>query len=217
LRPDWRRILCIANGDLGQLEWAKEIASHFDAVVAVDGGLNHCERLHIQPNLIIGDLDSITPQQLSRYSNVELITAPWEKDQTDLELALQAIDPASRDEVALLGGLGLRTDHLLGNLTLLTRYPGKVRMLGPSETLWVINQREEIDVLVGQELSLIPMNGPASGITTRGLKWELTHATLDKWFIGISNVCLKERISIEVESGDLLFVLQQNRILVPAL
>lgn len=213
----WRRILCIANGDLDHPLWAKELAARFDAVVAVDGGLRHCSNLQIRPDLIVGDFDSFPVDQLGRYQEIEMIIAPWEKDQTDLELALQAIDPTSRDEVVILGALGRRTDHLLGNLTLLTRYPGRVRALSPSESLWVVDKKERIDVVVGQEISLIPMNGAVTGITTHGLKWELTNATLDKFFLGISNLCLQEEVAIEVESGDLLLVLQQNRRFVPPL
>jgi thiamine pyrophosphokinase len=51
---------------------------------------------------------------------------------------------------------------------------------------------------------LIPINGPVSGIDTHGLKWELQDKRLDMNFIGVSNICVKEKIEISVKQGSLL-------------
>jgi thiamine pyrophosphokinase len=57
---------------------------------------------------------------------------------------------------------------------------------------------------VGQTISLIPLYGPAKGIHTTGLKWELKNGSLDQNFIGVSNVSLKTRVTVEIEDGQLL-------------
>lgn len=67
----------------------------------------------------------------------------------------------------------------------------------------------------GQTISLIPFNGPASGITTTGLKWELGSTSLsqlDKDFVGISNVCMGETFSLQISQGQLLCIINHHLI-----
>ena len=61
----------------------------------------------------------------------------------------------------------------------------------------------------GQTMSLIPMNGPVLGISSKGLKWELKNQTLHKHFIGISNIALEKTVEISFLDGDLLCVIQK--------
>lgn len=208
MNPIWRRILCIANGEIDSLAWVKEYLPQFDAVVAVDGGVRYCAALGFSPDMIVGDLDSAPPEVLEQYHETLRLTVPRDKDQTDLEIALEAIQPATRDQVVLIGAFGGRVDHLLGNLYLLTRYPKRVRAVSRREEIWSIDDQESLTVSVGQELSLLPLGGPVIGVTTRGLKWELNGKTLDKSFLGISNICVQEEVEIKVASGDLLISLR---------
>ncbi len=62
-----------------------------DFPVAVDGGLHHLKRLGIKPQLLIGDLDSVSAGELAEAmdAGIEIQRFPPEKDQTDLELALE--------------------------------------------------------------------------------------------------------------------------------
>ncbi|MFW5979554.1 MAG: thiamine diphosphokinase, partial [Halanaerobium sp.] len=74
------------KGDLQQFIERKEI----DFIIAVDGGANKLKSLGLMPDLIIGDLDSITNKNKKYYSqqNVKTIKYPVEKDQTDSEIAV---------------------------------------------------------------------------------------------------------------------------------
>ena len=63
-----------------------------------------------------------------------------------------------------------------------------------------------------QVISLIPFYGPVAGITTHGLKWELTNDQLDKHFIGISNICLSDSCTISIKQGDLLCMINKIKI-----
>jgi len=61
-----------------------------DYIIAVDGGANELRRRGIIPNVIIGDMDSISQSTLNYFKDkgVKVVTYPHEKDETDLELAL---------------------------------------------------------------------------------------------------------------------------------
>ncbi len=75
--------------------------------------------------------------------------------------------------------------------------------------IFAIAGSAELPCQVGQTLSLIQIGDPAEGVTTEGLKWELHSATFSKYFFSLSNICLKNRVKIRVEQGDLLCCMQK--------
>src|SRR5262249_12740601 len=154
-------------------------------LVAVNGGINHCVSLGLRPDLLIGDLDSADPHLLKSVSNIPIKSYPKDKNKTDLEIALKLVSQ-NGEELTVFWALSGRTDHLLGNLVLLSRYPGKVFLESEKERLFVINKKASFSTYPGQIISLIPLNGPVHGIRTKELKWPLQNSTLDKQFIGIS-------------------------------
>lgn len=198
------KIALIANGDFQAPERCIDQIRSSDILIAVDGGLNHCHRLHLKPDYILGDQDSLSPNLLSVYPSAISKTYPTNKDKTDLELAVEFAMTLHPSAMFLFAALGKRTDHTLSNINLLSRYPGKLFIESAQERLFVIPRHITLSCEPGQTISLIPLNGPAKGITTKGLKWELSHSTLDKHFMGISNVALQKTIEISVDSGDLL-------------
>jgi thiamine pyrophosphokinase len=203
------RIGVIANAPLIETEKIRSSIAAFSYLVAVDGGSNHCHNMGLRPDLIIGDMDSAEQATLDSYAAVPKIAFPRDKDKTDLEIALEYLFKQEPLEIVIFGGLNGRIDHLLGNIYLLTRYPGKVFLESHHERIFIIDREVELSCHLGQIISLIPMNGAVTGVTTDGLKWELTHGTFDKNFIGISNEVTKSCVKIQVKSGDLLCVINK--------
>ncbi|HSW87138.1 MAG TPA: thiamine diphosphokinase [Rhabdochlamydiaceae bacterium] len=201
------RIALIANGELGDNETLLEKIRSCDYLIAVDGGVNHCHKLGLRPDIIIGDFDSASPEFLLFFPDVPQKKYPKDKDKTDLELAIEHALEKEAKNLTIFGGCGKRIDHTLSNINLLSRYPGILFLETERELLFVIDRQAVLKCKKGQTISLIPLNGPVSGITTRGLKWELNNGKLDKNFLGISNVCLADEIKISVGHGDLLCVL----------
>lgn len=198
------RLALICNAPIGTPKKTKERLATFPVLIAVDGGLNHCHALGLRPHLLVGDFDSADPELLKSYSDIPQKRHPREKDETDLELALTLLFQPHVEEITVFGALGNRTDHTLGNVILLSRYPGKLFLESDRERLFVIDQHVELAVRPGQFISLIPLNGPVKGVDTEGLKWPLKNATLDKQFIGISNEATGSQVTISVKEGDLL-------------
>jgi thiamine pyrophosphokinase len=182
----------------------RERISEFPLLIAVDGGVNHCHRLNLRPDLIIGDFDSADPTILSHFDQVPKKKFPKDKDHTDLELAIQTAFHSKVEEIVVFAALQGRTDHALGNLILLSRYPGKLFLESDAERLFVIDKSTQFDTYRSQQISLIPLNGPVKSVYTTGLKWELTGQTLDKHFISISNEATQSQVSVTVLDGDLL-------------
>lgn len=203
-------IALIANGSIDNYDKIKTYIQNYEKIVAVDGGLAHLDKMGIIPNLLIGDLDSLTPELRQKYSAVEVLQFPQHKDETDLELALNKVYSSGITRITLFGVLGKRTDHALYNLHLLRRYK-KILIQTENEIIFSVSGSMEIACEEGQTISFIPLADPVRGITTEGLKWELHDANFDKNFMSISNICLKNLVRINIEEGDLLCVLQEHQ------
>lgn len=198
-------IAVIANGAIENYDQLIPALKGYDQYVAVDGGLNHCAALGVNPFFLIGDMDSVDPKARAYFPQLKALTFNSDKDATDLELALKFLADKKPKSITVFAAIGNRIDHSLTNLILLTRYPGKVFIETETEILGVINQQLELDTYIGQTCSLMPMNGPVTGITTDGLKWEMKNGRLDKNFVGISNEATGQSIFVTVKAGDLLF------------
>ncbi len=199
-------IALIANGEIQDYPFTAGRLKNAGQIIAVDGGLNHCDQMGITPDLLIGDLDSCPPDLLQRYPNLPTQKFPFDKDETDLEIALKYIIDNSPLPIHIFGALKKRLDHTLYNLQLLARYPNRVIIENHCETIFSLSGRTTLATLAGQVISLIPINGPAIGVSTKGLKWELSQAVLDQNFMSISNIALGEKTEVTVSQGNLLII-----------
>ena len=205
-----KTVALIASGQMDSAESLRSSILSHKRVIAVDGGLVFCQNLNITPHRIVGDFDSCPADVLKAYTHVPHITLQRDKDLTDLEAAIQKEFEEGAEKLTLFGALGGRIDHSMVNLLLLTRHPGKIWIETDQETLFAIDKKVSLPCRIGQTLSLIPLNGPVSGITTQGLKWELKNGKLDKDFVGVSNICLKETVDISVKKGSLICCILKN-------
>ncbi|MEZ5383090.1 MAG: thiamine diphosphokinase [Microthrixaceae bacterium] len=153
--------------------------------VAADSGLELAVTLGLHVDVVLGDLDSVEGATLeaARRRGVEVRRFPAAKDQTDLELALDAAARAGAQRIVVLGGGGGRLDHLLGAMASLAGVAREgidvVGHLGDA-TLWLVGggRRLVVDLDAGRTASLIALGGPAEGVSTGGLEWPLEVARL---------------------------------------
>jgi len=204
-----QQVALVANGLIEDHDFIASLIKKYAFVVAVDGGLLHCEKMHIKPDLIIGDLDSVPTDILKNYPNTPTKKFPKEKDETDLELALLAVKDQF-SSMALFATLGHRLDHTLYNLHLLRRYSKNAVIESERETIFCIQGKTQVATTPGQTISFIPLGAPVVNVSSRGLKWELKQATFNKDFMSISNICLGDAVTLEIGEGDLLCCLHRN-------
>lgn len=198
----------IANGAIDDSGATRSLILQYDQVIAVDGGLNHCHAMGITPNLIIGDMDSVSPELLAQYAHIPTQKFPFEKDETDLELALKAVMSPQLVKATIFGALGYRTDHLLANLHLIRRYPERVFIESERELIFSVRGELTIPTFEGQTISFLPL-GTAENISSTGLKWELKNATFNQSFFSLSNICLADRVKISIGHGDLICIMMK--------
>jgi len=168
--PEKRAVL-FANGELKHPDRAITLLRADDFLIAVDGGLNHLEALGFTPRLLIGDLDSVTPDQVQRAQATggEIRRYPPAKDETDLELALLAARELGYREIVGVAALGGRLDQTLGNLSLLLLpelTDCAVRCEDGSEEVFIIRDSTEIHGRPGDVVSIPPGEKHWHGATT---------------------------------------------------
>lgn len=194
----------MANGAIHDPSFIASLVRGYDRCIAVDGGLTHCHEMHVRPHLLVGDFDSVVPSLLEHYRDIPRERYPQDKDVTDMEIAVQRAEEAGIKKIAIFGAMELRTDHAIANLHLMRRYADKVIIETERETLFMVSGHRSFRCHPGQTVSLLPLGQPAKGVTTKGLKWELTQATVDTHFASISNICLDTSFEIEIAEGDLI-------------
>lgn len=205
------QIALICSAPVTDYAYLTRRLAEFSQWIAIDGGANHCRQAGIVPQFIIGDLDSIEPSVLIHFKNVPLKNFPIEKDHSDLELAIAAINFNKIDSATIFCAASGRLDHTLNNLILLSRYPGKLALETENERSVAVNKKLELETFPNQIISLIPLNGPVHGIRTVGLKWELSNKSLSRDFVSISNRALGSKVEISVESGDLICIIEHQK------
>jgi thiamine pyrophosphokinase len=203
-----KRIIIFANGDLPNPEKARALIRADDLIIAADGGTRHALALGFPPNVIIGDMDSFNVKRLTL--NAEIIQFPADKNETDLELAIQHALTLNPEQVVILAALGGRLDQTLGNIALISnvkRLTFNVVLDDGIEEVFFCHDKSEIHGAVGDIVSLIPWQGEVTGIVTENLKWALQNETLfPNKTRGISNEMINETATVQIKSGLLLIV-----------
>lgn len=206
------RVILFANGVISNPEIDARQIRPEDIIIAADGGARHCLRVGIIPQQIIGDFDSLSEDELRslEQAGAALQRFPAQKDETDLELALQKALEYLPDEIIILGGLGARWDMSLANL-LLAAHPDfvnqRITFLDGAQSLRLLpaGQTIQLQGSIGDTISLIPIGGDVCGVITQGLEYPLNNETI--YFgtpRGVSNVMLAPEISIHISAGLLL-------------
>ena len=210
-------IWIFANGEIEEYGLLRERILAGSVIIAADGGLQHIRKMEMIPDVVIGDLDSVTDADLEwlKANSIEIIRYPADKDETDLELAISFAVKSKNSRIRIAGGAGGRTDQLLGNIFLLLQpeLSGMdIKLDDGVEETFLIRSNTNIQGSHGDVVSLLPLNGSAVGITTSGLKYPLYGETLyPEKTRGVSNVMLVDLAAIQLEKGVLLCVHTRKR------
>jgi len=207
------RSLVVFNGDLPAAAWLAAEAERADLVIAADGAADPLFAAGCRPGLVVGDLDSLPPATVAllEEAGVPIERHPREKDATDGELALRAAVRRGATTIRIAGSLGgPRADHTIASLTLLglPALAGlDVALITPTDTVRLLRgpASHQVAGTSGDLVSLLPLGGPASGVTTTGLRYALAGATLEAGpTLGVSNELVGTEATVELGAGTLL-------------
>ncbi len=207
------RVVIIANGDLNNHSFYRELIRKDDIIFCVNGGTGHALDLGLKPDLVIGDLDSLRAPDRETVEQIkaQLIRHPSEKDKSDLELALDHAAGLQPSEILIIGALGgARFEHAFINVMLLhipLRKGISARIIEESQEILMAEKEALLSGVEGDYLSLFALTDKVCGIVTEGLKYPLNNESLHFASTrGLSNELTASQAKVSFRSGLLLIV-----------
>ena len=202
-----KRCVIVGGADISNYSFIRQTLRTDDYVIFCDSGLKHLKQLQVQPSLIVGDFDSHENPHL----DVETIVLPCEKDDTDTVYAVKEAVKRGFDDFLLIGVVGARLDHTLGNVSILL-YLDSLGKHG-----CIIDDYSEMEIVSEKPVSvcdryaffsLLNITGSANGITITGAKYPLNGGEITcEYQYGISNEVLPgETAVVSVKCGKLLLI-----------
>lgn len=174
-------------------------------IIAADAGIKIAEKCAIEPDIVVGDFDSLGYLPEAR----ELVKLPVEKDQTDMAEAVDIGLERGCDEFLLYGATGGRLDHTLANIQIIAHLSaiGKRGFIyGNGFFLTAITSDSiRISGKIGDTVSVFSLTDRSERVTLHGLKYSLeNHILLNTVALGVSNEFASESAEISVGNGTLL-------------
>ena len=183
-------------------------------IAAADGGASNCSNLRLVPDVIIGDMDSITAKVVGKFNNenkeIKFINFSPDKDESDTQLALEYLIDLGFKKIIMVGAFGSRADHSFANLVLLSSpaYEGiDIRIVTDNSEIIVTRKSCSIKGFKGSRVSLFSLTPYTFFEKTAGLKYKLKN---EKLFFspvrGLSNEFTRDNAKIYFKDGIVMIV-----------
>lgn len=207
--------LVFAAGDAPSAHLLPDLLAGAELLLAADAGLALVARLGLTPDRIVGDLDSVDPELLARYSGVRVERHPVDKDELDLELALAAARDLGGGSFRVLGAFGGRLDHTLAALLVGAGWAAAGHLIslhgGSHEAHFCTPELPlRLALETGTTVSLLALRGPAV-VSSEGLRFPLSETRLG-WGsgLGMSNVVVSPTIGLRSSSGTAVLIVEHQ-------
>ena len=202
-----KRCVIVGGAEINNYEYIRSCLRKDDFTVFCDSGLKHLEALQVTPGLIVGDFDSHENPHL----DVETVVLPCEKDDTDTVYAVKEAIKRGYEDFLLIGVIGARLDHTLGNVSILL-YLDSLGMRGI-----IFDDYSEMEIVSSSPVSiddsfayfsLLNISGTAKGVTVENAKYPLQNAQITcEYQYGVSNEVLPGYTAkVSVREGKLLLI-----------
>ena len=202
-----KRCVIVGSADINNYEYIKDSLGDEDYIIFCDSGLKHMEGLGVGPSLIVGDFDSFEDPRL----DVETIVLPCEKDDTDTVYGVREGIKRGFDDFLIIGAVGARLDHTLGNLyilCMLQSFGKRGRIIDDYSEMELVTASPTMVDDSFSFFSLVNITGKAKGVTIKNAKYPLENAEITcSYQYGISNeVLVGKTAEVSVKDGALLLI-----------
>lgn len=205
--PTHLKTVILANGNYPT--HSVPLARLHDAklIVCCDGAAEKLVAHGLEPGIIIGDLDSVSPALKKRYE--EILVTDADQETNDLTKAVNWCISQGIEEVVILGATGIREDHTLGNISLLAGYCEKIDavMLTNTGIFRVYDHSVTIASHPGQQVSIFSID-PMLTVTSSGLRYPLNNLRLNSWWRGTLNEAATMEFRLEFENGRVIVFME---------
>ncbi len=180
------------------------IESNFKEIIAVDSGIDHLLNLSLDPNTLIGDLDSISKKSLDevKKNGVKILAFNSNKDQTDFELALNYLEEAEKSKVYIIGGESGEIDHLISIFLLIPSksfFENIIWLYGDKRIIF--RQKIELNIKKLTKFSIIPLSD-LTNLSIDGAEWNLDNKDIQFGeTLTLRNNTNEEQLNIRCDKG----------------
>ena len=196
-------VVIVANGDFPSHKVPLLILQDSSTIICCDGAANHLVKNGMEPNYILGDMDSIDDSLKNKYKE-QVIELP-KQDQNDLRKTIQWVEDKKVKKTAILGATGRRDDHSLANIFTLLQYPTSLEITISSNhgIFSVVKGGQKFDSFKGQKISLFSTDSNIE-VTSNNLKYNLNNKMLTNLYYGSLNESLDESFTLTLSHGRIL-------------
>lgn len=215
-----KSIVIIGDGSFPKTEYPRYLISMADFVICCDGALRKFikaspaifgeERL---PDLVIGDMDTLPAAMQKRYSDIIIKETEQEhNDQTKaVRWALHNLHDI--DSIHILGATGGRTDHTIGNVSLLMEYTRMfnlediiLEMVTDEGTIFPITDSIEFECGQGREISIFSPDNTLQ-IRSEGLEYRTDDVVFDNWWKATLNKASEDTVRLKFSHRSLALII----------
>ena len=196
-------VVILANGDFPSHKTPLLILHDAGTIICCDGAINHLVENGMEPNYILGDMDSIDNSLKNKYKE-QVIELP-EQDQNDLRKAIKWVENKGVKKLVILGATGKRDDHSLANIFTLLQYPTplEITMYSNYGIFSVVQSEKIFDSFTGQQISLFSTDSTIE-VTSNNLKYNFNNKMLTNIYYGSLNESLDESFTLTLSHGRIL-------------
>lgn len=195
-------VVILADGAFPTEKRLLDILASASFLICCDGAITNLLEIGIEPHLIIGDLDSISPT-LKRHFSDRIVQIDSQAS-NDLTKAAEWAKDKGYSKVIILGANGKREDHSIANIFLLRRYQylfESVLMLSDYGSWRPIKESTKFVSFKGQQVSIFSPLIPEP-LYSENLKYPLNGLVLTELFMGTLNESLGDWFSLSFEKGE---------------
>ena len=211
--------IVVANGEVPSSELSLSILNdNKRRIICCDGALQKLLSINIVPDVVVGDGDSIDAELLQRETDsvpscrddVHIVSTNGHEIQyyqdrseeyNDLQKALKYCISKGYDTVLLMGCAGLREDHFIANLSIMTMYSETMSLMMLTEhgVFNVMRKSATFPSFPGMPVSVFARSSQ-SKLTFTGLRYPVNNRSFNWLWEGSLNEALED--SFIVEAGD---------------
>ena len=200
--PNTESVAIIANGSFEKSDYIKKKINSFTYFVCCDGGLTNLLKYNLEPNVIIGDLDSINEQNKIKYKKKTIFIK--NQNENDLRKTIKWLSNKTINKASIFFATGKRQDHCIGNIFTLLQYETniEIEIIGKYGDFSIINKTKTISSYKGQSISLFSTD-PTIFIRTKNLKYNL-NGKLKNLYQGTLNESMSSNFKLSISHGKVL-------------
>lgn len=210
------KALVISSGTINNYSILKSIVKESDFIVCADGGMDHLMKINRLPDLLLGDLDSISNDALDyvNENNIKIQKYSSIKDSTDTELAIEYLIEKGIRDITLIGVTGTRQDHTIANILLLSRLHDKDikgKIVDDNNIIYLIDDYLELEYQKETYISILPITEDGIEVSLTGFYYNLNDQIIEFGStIGISNKIVDGHGVIKIHKGKAIVFISKD-------